>query len=266
MASQKMVDLFANPMVKRVSKIEETNENCATYKGIVAKCGFFMLMIAAGVAIELAIHFIFPADPQALLEGIDVNMPELYGAIAALILSFVFSIAGSISMKRAAVFGAISCTGYGYTFAFMGNVIKEYQGIIGLALVLTVSMVAAMQLLFSTGKIKVTNKFVTVLMTLLLASVIGSALVFICSFIPGLNQIIAFIRENMVISIAMSVGGVILASLFLLVDFSQIQQTVENKLPKQYEWVAAFSLTFTIIWLYLEILNLLIKLKNNDSK
>ena len=64
----------------------------------------------------------------------------------------------------------------------------------------------------------------------------------------------------------MSVGGVILASLFLLVDFSQIQQTVENKLPKQYEWVAAFSLTFTIIWLYLEILNLLIKLKTNDSK
>ncbi|MGN0639449.1 MAG: Bax inhibitor-1/YccA family protein [Oscillospiraceae bacterium] len=266
MASQKMVDLFANPMVKRVSKIEETNENCATYKGIVAKCGFFMLMIAAGVAIEFAIRFMFPADPQALVEGIVVNKPEFFGAIAALILSFVFSIAGSISMKRAAVFGAISCAGYGYTFAFMGNVIKEYQGIIGLALVLTVSMVAAMQLLFSTGKIKVTNKFVTVLMTLLLASVIGSALVFICSFIPGLNQIIAFIRENMVISIAMSVGGVILASLFLLVDFSQIQQTVENKLPKQYEWVAAFSLTFTIIWLYLEILNLLIKLKNNDSK
>ena len=127
-------------------------------------------------------------------------------------------------------------------------------------------MVAAMQLLFATGKIRVTNKFVTILMTLLFASVIGSLLVFICSFIPGLNQIIAFIRGNMVISIAMSVGGVILASLFLLVDFSQIQQTVENKLPKQYEWVAAFSLTFTIIWLYLEILNLLLKLKNSDSK
>ena len=76
MASQKTVDLFANPMVKRVSKIEETNENCATYKGITAKCGFFMLMIAAGVAIELAIHFIFPADPQALLEGIVVNIPS----------------------------------------------------------------------------------------------------------------------------------------------------------------------------------------------
>ena len=159
--------------------------------------------------------------------------------------------------------GSISCASYGFIFAFMGNVCDEYRGIIMLALVLTVSIVAAMQLLFSTGKIKVTKKFVTVLLTLVPASVIGSLLLLICCFIPGLREVALFVQGNAAISIIMSVGGVILASLFLLVDFSRIQQTVENKLPKEYEWAAAFSLTFTVIWLYMEVLNLLNKLKDN---
>lgn len=266
MAQEKTVsDLFSNPIVKKISKIKETSDNCASYRGIAAKCGFFMLMVVAGVAVEFLIRNAFPFEPSLAADGMYANIPELIGAGVAVLFLLIFSIAGSFVLKLAPIFGAISCLSYGYIFAFLGNVIETYGSVILLALIFTVAIVAAMQILFSTGKIKVTNKFVTVLLTILISSLIGSLLVFVCSFIPGLREVVEFVRQNTAISILMSIGGVILASLFLLVDFSQIQQTVENKLPKKYEWAAAFSLTFTVIWLYLEILNLLSKVKDSSK-
>jgi uncharacterized YccA/Bax inhibitor family protein len=51
--------------------------------------------------------------------------------------------------------------------------------------------------------------------------------------------------------------GVGLAAFTLNLDFEAIRQGVEQKLPEQMEWRAAFGLTVTLIWLYIEILRLL---------
>jgi uncharacterized YccA/Bax inhibitor family protein len=52
-----------------------------------------------------------------------------------------------------------------------------------------------------------------------------------------------------------------LASLNLVVDFDFIEQGVEKHIPKYMEWYCAFGLMVTIVWLYLEVLNLLMKLR-----
>ena len=65
------------------------------------------------------------------------------------------------------------------------------------------------------------------------------------------------------LAILVSGAGVVLASLFLVLDFDFIEQGVRNGLPQQYAWMAAFGLVVTLVWLYLEILRLLAILQNN---
>jgi uncharacterized YccA/Bax inhibitor family protein len=55
-----------------------------------------------------------------------------------------------------------------------------------------------------------------------------------------------------------------LASLFLLLDFQRIEAGIEAKAPKYMEWVGAWALMVTLVWLYIELLRLLAKLRAND--
>ena len=101
--------------------------------------------------------------------------------------------------------------------------------------------------------------------TVFITSVLSSLAVLILALIPATRPLVAFVTTNPLICIGFSVLGIIIATLFLLCDFETIRQVVENKLPKKYEWSAAFGLAFTVIWLYFKILDLLAKLTNTKS-
>ncbi len=45
-------------------------------------------------------------------------------------------------------------------------------------------------------------------------------------------------------------------------DFDFIEKGVEQGAPKHLEWYAAFGLMITLVWLYLELLRLLSKLRS----
>ena len=60
----------------------------------------------------------------------------------------------------------------------------------------------------------------------------------------------------------LSFGIVIIAALNLVIDFDFIEEGSEKGAPKYMEWYGAFGLLVTLIWLYLELLRLLAKMKN----
>jgi uncharacterized YccA/Bax inhibitor family protein len=60
-------------------------------------------------------------------------------------------------------------------------------------------------------------------------------------------------------SIGISVIGVCVSSLFLILDFNDIENAVDQEAPKSLEWTLSFGLLLTLIWMYLEILRLLSK-------
>jgi len=64
------------------------------------------------------------------------------------------------------------------------------------------------------------------------------------------------------IGIGFSVLVVILASFNLLMDFQTIDEGAKRGLPKHYEWVGAFAILTTLVWLYIELLRLLMKLNS----
>jgi uncharacterized YccA/Bax inhibitor family protein len=70
-----------------------------------------------------------------------------------------------------------------------------------------------------------------------------------------------FIHESGLLGIGFSLFVVIIAALNLVLDFDFIENAVEAQAPKYMEWFAAFGLVVTLVWLYIEILRLLSKLR-----
>ncbi|MBR3400618.1 MAG: Bax inhibitor-1/YccA family protein, partial [Parasporobacterium sp.] len=68
------------------------------------------------------------------------------------------------------------------------------------------------------------------------------------------------------LSIIIGIVFVILASLFMLADFDTIQRCVENQVDKKYEWMAAWGLAYTILYIYFKILRILIMIFGNGRR
>ena len=134
----------------------------------------------------------------------------------------------------------------------------EYLGLE--ALLLTVAA-----WLFASGIIKPNKKFRTVLLSLLLGSIGVGLLGFVGSLIPATRPFVMAMMENSAFVIALDVIGIVIAALFLISDFDMIDRCVKNGYPKDYEWSAAFGLVFTVIWIYMKILDLLVQLNKKDN-
>jgi uncharacterized YccA/Bax inhibitor family protein len=70
------------------------------------------------------------------------------------------------------------------------------------------------------------------------------------------------IHDNGPVGILFSLAVVGIASFNLLLDFDMIERGVANGAPKWMEWYGAFALLVTLVWLYLELLRLLSKLRS----
>ena len=65
------------------------------------------------------------------------------------------------------------------------------------------------------------------------------------------------INNNEVLYIIVALGSLLISILFLLIDFEVLNNCIEKKLPKKYEWLGAFGLAFCVIEVYMRILDLL---------
>lgn len=135
-----------------------------------------------------------------------------------------------------------------------------YPGIVIQAVGLTFGTLGALLLAYKSGLIKATENFKLGVA----AATGGIALLYIVSLVMrfAFDRPIAFIHEGTTFGILFSVFVVIVAALNLVLDFDFIEQGAENGAPKYMEWYGAFGLTVTLIWLYLEILRLLAKLRS----
>ncbi len=81
--------------------------------------------------------------------------------------------------------------------------------------------------------------------------------------IPGTQGMLGFdggIPFGLVIGL-LAIG---LAAFSLIIDFTSISAGVRNGAPQRYSWTAAFGLTVTLIWLYVEILRLIAIVRGSE--
>ncbi|MAQ32163.1 MAG: hypothetical protein CMD26_05505 [Flavobacteriales bacterium] len=138
-----------------------------------------------------------------------------------------------------------------------------YDGIVPQAITLTLGILFALLFAYKTKIIAATENFKLGVFAATGGIFIVYFISFIMSFIPGLG-FPEFLNptNGSWLSIGFSLFVVIIASLNLVLDFDYIEEGAEIGLPKYMEWYGAFGLLVTLIWLYLEILRLLSKLRS----
>ena len=260
---------FTNPMIRKISQIEEKSEDCATYASIANKCAFFMAMIVLGVMLMIGLQMVNP-EMVTLDDGsvVTISIAALLALIPFGLLFLITPFVAMLIKKTIPVTGTLYCLSVGYCISFMAQLIAEYRDAICLALIITIAIVGVMALVYAKGWIKVNDKFRNIIKILFFSSIVSGVLMLVAYFIPQLRGIVMFVAENPLLSIGGSVVYVVIASLFLLVDFDAIQTAVEGKLPRKYEWITAFGLSFSVIWLFLKVLDLILKAtgKNDSDK
>lgn len=257
-----------NPIIRKLSRIEETDsEHSCSYAGISTKLLYFMLMVLAGVLLNVIMGGRWGGE-VVQIESITkvITKNEIIALVIAFLVMVVSPILATFIKITIPVTGALFCASTGFVISWAGSAFgKEYAQTIWLALIVTAIVVMVMGFLYFSGRVQVTKKFKTMLIVLILTSVFVSILGFILSLIPATRGFVQSMMGNAVINIGASVLMVIIASLFLLVDFDTIKHSVDDELPKKYEWYAAFGLAFSVIWLFFKILELLAKLKGNKK-
>jgi uncharacterized YccA/Bax inhibitor family protein len=136
---------------------------------------------------------------------------------------------------------------------------RKYPGIVPQAVGLTMSVTAALLLAYKTGIVKATENFKLGV----IAATMGIGLLYLVSLVLHLFGIqVPYIHDAGPIGIIFSLFVVTIAALNLVLDFDFIETGVAAGAPKYMEWYGAFGLLVTLVWLYIEILRLLSKLRD----
>ena len=136
----------------------------------------------------------------------------------------------------------------------------QFPGIAIQAIGLTFGILASLLFCYKSGIIKPTENF----RLMVFSATVGIGIVYLVSILINLfgsGEQVMMIHSSGPVGIGFSLFVVGIASLNLVLDFDFIEEGAEQGMPKYMEWYGAFSLMVTLIWLYMEILRLLAKLR-----
>ena len=136
----------------------------------------------------------------------------------------------------------------------------QFPGIAIQAIGLTFGILASLLFCYKSGIIKPTENF----RLMVFSATVGIGIVYLVSILINLfgsGEQVMMIHSSGPVGIGFSLFVVGIASLNLVLDFDFIEEGAEKGMPKYMEWYGAFSLMVTLIWLYMEILRLLAKLR-----
>ena len=136
------------------------------------------------------------------------------------------------------------------------------QPIVHQAIIGTLVAFGVMLWLYSTERVRVTGKFVKVMMGLMISYLLIAVASVVASFM-GVGSGWGFYGVQG-IGLLLCLAGVGLASFSLMLDFESIKQAIAYGVPRQEAWRASFGLMVTLIWLYTEILRLLAILNSDE--
>ena len=192
----------------------------------------------------------FVTSPNSVLPLI------LVGGIGGLIIGLITVFVPKISPFTAPAYALLEGL-------FLGAVSAQYEaqygGIVFQAVLIAIGVLLSLLFVYKSGLIRVTQNF-----RLGIVAATGAIfLVYIISFVGGFFGFeIPHLHESTPLGIGISVIIVIIAALNLVLDFDFIENAAERQVPKYFEWYGAFGLLVTLVWLYLEILRLLSKLRS----
>ena len=227
--------------------IDLTGEDRMTLMGTVHKTAFLLVLLMITASVTWGMVFAREASVFGFMIG---------GAIGGLIFALITIFKPTWAPVTAPIYAALEGLFIGALSAFAES---QFPGIVLQAVGLTFGTLFALLAAYRSGLIRATENFKLGVC----AATGGIFLIYMATFILGMfNVNIPFIHGTGLMGIGFSAFVVVIAALNLVLDFDFIENGADHGAPKYMEWVGAFGLMVTLVWLYIEILHLLMKLRS----
>ncbi|MGI9198045.1 MAG: Bax inhibitor-1/YccA family protein [Candidatus Nanopelagicales bacterium] len=214
------------------------------------------VMVKCAIMFGLAVVFAFVGwGLAAAAPGIG-TMVMLASLVGTLVLGIVNAVKKQVSPPLTmlyAVFSGLMLGAISYWYNQLA-LQSDYEGLVLQAVIATFTTFGVMLALFGTGIIKVTNRFVQVMMVAMGAYFLIALASFVAALF-GVGGGWGFYGVG-TLGLLLCIFGVGLAAFALMLDFEAIRQGIAMGLPERESWRMAFGLLVTLVWLYLEFLRL----------
>jgi uncharacterized YccA/Bax inhibitor family protein len=223
-----------------------TTGEAMTLQGTVNKTGFLLFCVSATAAWTWWL-----ANTQ--------NAEVLAWMMGGLVGGFIFAMVTVFKKEWAPVTAPIYALLEGLALGGISALLEQtYHGIAINALGLTLGVTVIMLVLYTSGALRATPKFTIGV----IAATSGIVLVYVADMILRFfGHQVPLLNSSGPWGIAISVLIVIVAALNLILDFDFVETGVHAGAPKYMEWYGAFGIMVTLVWMYLEILRLLAKMR-----
>lgn len=234
-----------------------TDGKVMTMGGVASATGvlFAVLLFTAFFGWQSVIVTPSPFEGQPPL-GAQYSQPALL--FISMFAALGFAIFTSIKPQRARITAPLyaACEGYllGAISAHFGAL---YGGIVAQAVLATFGVFLVMLALYGLRVLRATPKFVKGV----IAATFGIMFMYLGVFILNLFGVATGFWSGGGIGIVVSLVVVVVAALNLILDFDFIERGTKMGLPRYMDWYGAFGLLVTLVWLYLEMLRLLARLR-----
>lgn len=218
-----------------------------TFDDVIVKTAACLAVLVAGAAVTLVVSM----GLASLLMIVGV----LGGFVLGLVNTFKKQPSPALILAYAGLEGL-----------FLGGLTRVLDGMypgVGLQAVIgTLSVFAVTLLLFKSGKVRATPKA----MRFFLIAMVGYALFSVVNLVMMMTGVLdqPFGLRSGIIGVVIGVLAIGLAAFSLVMDFTSIEAGVRAGAPQRFSWTAAFGLTVTLVWLYVEIIRLLAILRGED--
>jgi uncharacterized YccA/Bax inhibitor family protein len=235
-----------------------TGLSTMTVGGTVTAAGVLMVLLVAAAAFgwsqvtQTIPKQVCDFNGNCRTPGPDIPSWIFVTWIGALVFGLVTSFKPKLARITAPLYALLMGAGIGAISAVYNF---YYSGIVTQALFATLGIFVAMLFLYITRIIKVTNRFVMIVV----GATMGIFLMYLLAWIVGLfsPSAVQFLNDGSPLAILLSVGIIIFAALNLAIDFAFIEKATMHGVPKYMEWFAAYGVVVTLVWIYLEVLRLL---------
>ena len=220
-----------------------------TLKGTIDK-SFLMLVVLMVAALW----------PWSQMTGGDldaVSSTMLLGLIGGFVLALIISFKAALAPYLALPYAALEGLAVGGISAVLET---RYHGIAIQAVGLTFGVLAVLLFAYRMRWVRATAQF----RAMVIGATGGIALLYIATMVLGFFHVsvpVLYAATPLGIGISLVIVGI--AALNLVLDFDLIERGVTGGAPKYMEWYAGFGLMVTLVWLYIEILRLLSKVRRN---
>ncbi|MEU1365560.1 Bax inhibitor-1/YccA family protein [Streptomyces sp. NPDC005803] len=200
----------------------------------------------------------------ALLPVDEANLGKSYGiAIGAALIAFVLSLVQSFKRTPVPALIIAYAAFEGVFLGVISSAVSTYigPGVVMQAVMGTMCVFAGVLLAYKMRWIRVTRRFYGFVM----AAAMGFMLLMVVNLlfaVFGGGDGLGFRSGGL--GILFGVVGIVLGACFLALDFKQVEDGIAYGAPREESWLAAFGLTMTLVWIYLEMLRLLSILSGDD--